>query len=81
VNTFEWYKERIYKLGEAGHDIQDYNKALEVAMRDDGKLPIGVLYQAERETFGDQQPQLEHELLVKQPIDDIDISESLKIYT
>lgn len=80
VNTFEWYREKVYKLEEAGHDIQNYSRALEVALRDDGKLPIGVLYQAERETFGDQQPQLEHGPLVKQSIDDIDISESLKMY-
>lgn len=81
INTFEWYKERVYKLEEAGHNTQDYKQALEVAERKDDRLPIGVLYQTQKETFGDLQPQIKDTPLVKQPIDEIDISESLKAYT
>jgi len=82
INTFNWYKERIYKLEEAGHDIGNFDKALEVATKDDGKLPLGVLYQTQKPTYGEQLPQIYTDKpLVSEPVDNIDISESLENYT
>jgi len=82
VNDFKWYKDRIYKLDEQGHDPNDYDKALDAATRNDEKLPLGVLYQAQKETYGEQLPQIytDHPL-VKVPVENVDISESLKAYT
>ncbi|WP_139904898.1 2-oxoacid:ferredoxin oxidoreductase subunit beta [Clostridium thermarum] len=44
VNTFKWYKERIYKLDES-YDASDKARAFEKALQfgDDG-IPTGVLY-------------------------------------
>jgi len=80
VNTFDWYKERIFKINETDHDTSSFGKALAASIGNNEKLPVGVLYQVEKETYSDQLPQLEDEPLVKMPIDNVDISESLKAY-
>ena len=49
VNTYDWFRARVYKLEEAGHDpgdyFQAYRKALEWPTLDPvGKIPIGLFY-------------------------------------
>ncbi len=43
-NTFGWFKERVYKLEESGHDPADWNAAMSRAKEWGAKIPIGVLY-------------------------------------
>lgn len=80
VNTFDWYKERIYKVEDKDHDSKDKERAIRVAMDEQEKIPIGIIYQTEKPTFGEQLPQIEDEKLVDQTLEHIDISESLKAY-
>ncbi|MFH0864136.1 MAG: thiamine pyrophosphate-dependent enzyme [Candidatus Gottesmanbacteria bacterium] len=52
INTFDWYKSRVYKLNELQYNITDklsaFAKALEwPAITKDSKIPIGILYQKE----------------------------------
>ncbi len=58
VNTFDYYKQRVYKLDEAGWNSSDKVKAFEKTFEWDGKIPIGVFYQEQRETFEESFPQL-----------------------
>lgn len=81
VNTLDWYKERIYKLTESGHDPKDYAKAVTVATQISDKLPIGILYQVQKQTYEDNIPSLAQSPLVKHPVGSIDIAESLNAYT
>lgn len=59
VNTFKWYKDRIYKLDESydpTNKIEAYKKSLEWG--DEG-IPIGILYKDEESTsFIERIPQL-----------------------
>lgn len=80
VNTDQWYKQRIYKLEETPHDVKNYGQALSVALKQEEKIPIGVLYQVEKPTFEDELPQIKEKPLVKQNIEAIDISKSLEEY-
>ena len=43
-NTFGWFKERVYKLEDAGHDPSDWNEAMARAKEWGAKIPIGILY-------------------------------------
>lgn len=52
VNTFAWYKERVYKLDD-DYDNTDYYAAYEKAREFGDKIPIGVLYKVEKSTYGD----------------------------
>jgi 2-oxoglutarate ferredoxin oxidoreductase subunit beta len=52
INTYDWFRARVYKLESAGHDPADfeqaYRRALEWPTLDPyGKIPIGVFYRRE----------------------------------
>ncbi len=47
VNTFAWYKERVYHLPE-DYDYTDREEAFKKAMEFGDKIPIGILYKVEK---------------------------------
>jgi len=62
VNTYDWFRSRVYKLEESSHDpadyLQAYRKALEWPTLDPyGKIPIGLFYRTE------EKPTYEEKLL------------------
>lgn len=73
INTAEWYKQRIYKLEEAGHDASDKMAALARAEEWGDKIPIGIFYKAVKPTYEDGLPQIAKIPLVKHDISNIDI--------
>jgi 2-oxoglutarate ferredoxin oxidoreductase subunit beta len=68
-NTFQWYKERVYKLEEEKYDPRDKKAALEKALEWGDKIPIGVIYKEDLPVYEDQLPALKDGPLVKQNID------------
>ncbi|UCH57303.1 MAG: 2-oxoacid:ferredoxin oxidoreductase subunit beta [Candidatus Bathyarchaeota archaeon] len=78
VNTYDFYKERVYKLEEEGHDPSDLDEAYRRAGEWGDRIPIGVLYMAEREEYTNSFPTLAEGPLVKQSIEGIDISKLLR---
>jgi 2-oxoglutarate ferredoxin oxidoreductase subunit beta len=73
LNTFAWYKERVYELP-ASYDPTDWETAMTTAREWGDKIPIGVIYKRERPLFEDHFPALKNGPLVDQPHD----RESLK---
>ena len=69
VNTFSWYKERVYLLEETDHKTNDKMQAFEKAHEWGDRIPIGILYEETRPVFEDQFQALAHEPLVKQAIE------------
>lgn len=53
VNTFQWYKKRVYNL-EEGYDNTNKLKAMERAMEWGDKIPLGILYKEEKSDFHDK---------------------------
>ncbi|MCX8029453.1 MAG: thiamine pyrophosphate-dependent enzyme [Brevinematales bacterium] len=43
-NTYQWYKERIYKLEDIGHNPYDFSQAIQRASEWEDKIPIGIFY-------------------------------------
>jgi len=74
VNTYDWYKQRVYDLQEEGYDASDKIAAFEKAHEWGERIPIGVFYNVSEPTYEDELPQIKDMPLVKQSIDDIDIS-------
>ncbi|MEE8470158.1 MAG: thiamine pyrophosphate-dependent enzyme [Dehalococcoidia bacterium] len=68
-NTYKWYRERVYRLGESSFDPGNKLAAFEKAQEWGQRIPIGVLYKRERATFEDQLPALSKGPLVRQTID------------
>jgi len=57
LNTFAWYKERVYEL-DASFDPRDKAAALGKAMEFGDRIPTGLLYMEEKETFHEKNPVL-----------------------
>jgi 2-oxoglutarate ferredoxin oxidoreductase subunit beta len=69
-NTFQWYRERVYKLeNEDGYDPGDKRAALEKAQEWGDRIPIGIIYRTELPTYEEQLPPLSKGPLVSQGID------------
>lgn len=64
VNTYQWYRERIYKL-DSDYDPTDIIKAFEKSLEWGDKIPIGVIYKNEKPIFEEILPQLQGEPLYK----------------
>jgi 2-oxoglutarate ferredoxin oxidoreductase subunit beta len=56
VNTFMWYNQRVYDP--ADYDKSDRAEAMKRAMEFGDKIPLGVLYRAEKPTYKDRNPAL-----------------------
>jgi 2-oxoglutarate ferredoxin oxidoreductase subunit beta len=78
INTYQFYKERVYKLEETGHDPSDISQAYERSLEWTERIPIGVIYKKERTPYRENFPFLEGEPLVRQRIDDADITNLMK---
>lgn len=53
VNTFAWYKKRAYHLPD-DYDFTNKEEAMKNALKFDDRIPIGILYKEEKETYGDK---------------------------
>jgi len=80
LNTYDWYKKRVYKLG-ADHDPADKLKALERSFEWGERIPLGIFYREERSTYEDELPQIAEAPLARQSIENIDISRILASFT
>ena len=57
VNTYEWYRKRVYRLGPE-HDPADRVAAFSRALEWGDRIPLGVIYRHDRPTFEERQPVL-----------------------
>lgn len=63
-NTYQWYRERVYKLGD-GYDPTDYSHAMQKANEWGDQIPVGILYQSKMPTFLDHFPQVGEDPLIE----------------
>jgi 2-oxoglutarate/2-oxoacid ferredoxin oxidoreductase subunit beta len=81
VNTFQWYKSRVYKINqEEGYDPWDRCMAFERAQEWDERIPIGILYRSVRPTREEREPAIDRTSLVKQPLERISFPDLLKAF-
>ncbi|HVP26152.1 MAG TPA: thiamine pyrophosphate-dependent enzyme [Candidatus Bathyarchaeia archaeon] len=78
LNTYEWFRERVYKLEETGHDTSDRQKALEKSFEWGEHIPIGIFYKEKRPTFRDNLPQVKDMALTRMPLENVDVSAVLE---
>ena len=63
INTYDWYADRVYYL-EPGYDLDDRVSAFEQALEFGDRIPAGVLYRDERQTYEESIPVLAEGALV-----------------
>ncbi len=81
IQNYQFYRDRIYKLKEQGHDSSDYYAAMQRADEWGDKIPIGIFYQVDRPIYRSSLPQLEKTPLIKQPLKAVGFSEFLQELT
>ncbi len=67
LNTFDWFRQRVYKLESTDHDPTDILKAFARAQEWGDKLPTGLFYKTDRPTYEDLEEVLQAGPAVKQP--------------
>jgi len=67
VNTYQFYKERVYKLEDEGHDAGDFDAAYVKALEWGDRIPIGVFYAEQRPPYRESFPALKDGPLVGRP--------------
>lgn len=77
LNTFSFWKERVYKLDE-GHDPHNKQAALAKSFEFDDRVPLGIFYREQRPTYEEQVITLKEKPLVEQPFDQADITENME---
>jgi 2-oxoglutarate ferredoxin oxidoreductase subunit beta len=68
LNTYDWFRQRVYDLQAEGHDVSDINKAFEKGLEFDKRVPTGLFYQARRPTYDELEPVLKKGAPVKQQL-------------
>jgi 2-oxoglutarate/2-oxoacid ferredoxin oxidoreductase subunit beta len=68
-NTFPFFKQRITKLEDKGHDPSDFQAALTEAVKWGDEIPIGLFYQdADRPALDEVEPVLSEGPMARQPL-------------
>ena len=78
LNTYDWFRQRVYKLEEEDHDLTDKTEALEKAFEWGERIPIGIFYKEKRPTYRDNLLHIKDKPLTKLSIEDIDITPLLE---
>jgi 2-oxoglutarate ferredoxin oxidoreductase subunit beta len=69
-NTYDWFRQRVYKLEDTRHDPADYHAAMDAALEWGARIPIGVFYRNPDPppSLHALDPGLQSGLLVQQPL-------------
>ena len=59
LNTYTWFKERVYNIQTEGHDTSDLGAATQRALEWGDRIPYGVFYKAERPTYESREKPLQ----------------------
>ena len=78
VQNHEWYRQRMVKLEELGHNPNDRKAAWNQVMRDDDKLPIGLFFQESKPAYHEQVSELSQSPLVNHSIETVNLSALIK---
>ncbi|HYA58574.1 MAG TPA: thiamine pyrophosphate-dependent enzyme [Thermoplasmata archaeon] len=68
VNTFDYFRQRVYKLESSGHNPADIVAAWQRSLEWGDKIPIGLFYKVDRPTYEDLEEVLAAGPLVTQPV-------------
>ncbi len=85
INTYDWFRQRVYKLESVGHDATSISSAMERSLETERtnweKVPIGLFYKVERPTYAALDMTLQKGSLLKQPMPTKEkVTEILKEY-
>ena len=80
-NTYQWYRERVYKLDNKKYDCRDERSALEKAVEWGEKIPLGVIFRKERSSYEQKSGISGRGPAMMEPVEGIDIRNILGDFT
>lgn len=81
-NTYEWYAKRLYKINDdSSYNPEDKIAAYQKAAEWGDRIPIGLIYKTEKQSYEDKNGINEKLPLVEENIKDIAINEVLKEFS
>jgi len=69
VNTFDWYKQRVYDLSDEGYITDNLENGLKLVRLWGDRIPIGIFYQKEKPIFTERIETLKQGPLISQQYD------------
>jgi len=69
INTYDWYKKRVYDLVAEDYVPHNFEKAFNLARQWGDRIPIGILYQEEKAAFMDRVEMFQQDPLISQKYD------------
>lgn len=69
INTYDWYKQRVYDLFAEDYVPDDFEQAMNLARQWGDRIPIGILYQEEKPAFMDRVEMFQQDPLISQQYD------------
>ncbi len=69
VNTYSWYKQRVYDLFEKDYEYDNLEKAMALVMSREDRIPIGIIYKKDKPSYTAQIPGLQSGPLVEREYD------------
>jgi 2-oxoglutarate ferredoxin oxidoreductase subunit beta len=66
LNSYDYYRERVYKLDQSGHDVKNMEAAIRKSYEWGTKIPIGLFYQNRIPTYEEREPVLKAGPLISQ---------------
>lgn len=69
VNTYDWYKKRVYELSQDDYAPDNLDKAMRLARQWGDKIPVGLIYKQEKPIFSDRIEILKQGPLISQQYD------------
>jgi 2-oxoglutarate ferredoxin oxidoreductase subunit beta len=68
LNTYDWFRDRVYKLEEEDHDPSDLGAAFVKSQEWDQKIPIGIFYRSSQPTHHEVDPVSQSRIPVSEPL-------------
>ena len=82
IYTYQYFRQRVYKLEDEGHDPTDFNAAWEKAWEWGDRIPIGIIYRREdKPALEEVLPALKEKPLVEHNLEGIDVKKLLDEHT
>ncbi len=69
INTYNWYKKRVYDLFEEDYIPDEFENAMKLARQWGDRIPMGILYQKEKPAFMDRVEMFHQDPLISQKYD------------
>lgn len=68
LNTYSFFREKVYKLEDEGHDVNNFELALKKSMEWENRIPLGVFYEVDKPVYEECEPAYEFGSPAKQKL-------------